>query len=634
MISFIEIQKKGIYSFFKNKDHFKKEGRPNKSLYNILEGEKIEDEESFVQALNKLALQHHNSSSICQQDLFIFLFHGSNSHIKNINNSIYKRCPNFLILRTSSDNLEEIFFVPNTISNINKFNEYIQQYTINLLQNKELKKHIEKFITANSQIPIYSSKNHLKTISVSFKKVNFNNLKTKEEIKKELTLDHNVKSHDKTLLIKSKNVKLNFNSFNENIDSRQFFYDSSIWFRFHPESLQKYPKGYDESSYLKKLEQEFNINKKWLLLPSSEEYKKFQQRLCEASYVESRLIRHNTYITPFKFHSETACFDRSLTLKEMISTMIDDSDEWHWNILIIDDHAEQCLFDNIMSKEYTKKSRIIECLELKQIKLNHYKLNLSQKKEINLHIKTLDQLPDYSDPKIKAIIDNADIILFDYLFRTINHSGNKTYERSNEIIKSLYEMKGRKTNGMKHWIIPISAYNFAFLDMLKLKHISFYNENIILSDGSDPICQPHLFTMKFFEFILLQLKEFASYKNNKNVFKDNLKTLTNTTTKDELTEKAKKLYPVLFRQVQQFKQLVNDKNKNQSGFTNSLLENFFPKKSINNFYSDKEIELLNRFLYIIAYEISSAGWILDDIYQNAEDGGLKVTYEKLLNIIR
>ncbi len=304
-----------------------------------------------------------------------------------------------------------------------------------------------------------------------------------DERKNIIKFDHFIKSN-----IEIDGKKLFF-------DRRRLFFDSSIWFR------------YAESTHQEKyLIAESTILSNFYDLTSALEFREFQIRLFENSWLDPKyqIDNHGSHVTPFLFHSETEMDENTSDKINFIKKSLNDLkiEEWSWNILIADDKARPnngsfCKLEAIKTVlcKLPYKNLDVTCeFDANNIKL---KFITGEVLNFNFHVQN-----SFEDAKKSIINDYTnDVILLDYLF--IERADDEKCNYGDSIIDELSNRKGNK----KRWILPISAYNFAFLESINSKGLPFYDENYVLSTGGDPICTPHLFRSKFFEMLHLQLSE-------------------------------------------------------------------------------------------------------------------------------
>ncbi len=385
---------------------------------------------------------------------------------------------------------------------------------------------------------------------------------------------------------------------NNSLDRRRFFFDSCIWFR----SSEKGKNTTDEE---------------YIQLDSSKDYRKHIISLFENSKIETNKNFHNKFITPFKFHSETLCFEEYEKNKEELAKYCTDK-SWKWKVLIFDDKADSALGNN---SNLTKKNRIIELLgltESNEVK-NHYKFNLTKDQFIHLEIDVLTEIPENLYTKK---IYTSDIVLLDYLFEVKSDAGNNDYMYIDKSLNDFLAPADNKRNNHhisgKYWFLPISAYNQAFLDKLNLRNINYYGENYIISLGADPICTPNLFRARFTKLLLLQFKELLRKEKPLNELLLEVINKLNPNSQSELEQ----LFYDIAALIGVF--LKISKEQNQTPFTKSALKNMY-------FDSDVlTIKKVQEFIYLIIFGGIMDFPILTRIYEKISNEDLKKKFGQML----
>lgn len=329
------------------------------------------------------------------------------------------------------------------------------------------------------------------------------------------------------------------------------FLDSSIWHRYVP--LMPYenmnPEGND--GFINRFEEvlediKFYYEYGFYYSAVSYEFLEFQTRLLLNSYVAYiGKGAHSKAIYPFMFHSETEMKNKTRhIIKE--NRLID---EVEWNLLLVDDYAEESLTDIDNEYQRTKnKKDILEELIGRMIKEkeqddvefdNIFKISLPSETTKKSNSKSNDIISN----TLEALKERMyDVILLDYLLEEKKSSdysgkyGNRYYgdellekfirfeenPEKNDIRYIKGAMKNRGPMG-RFWIFPISAFSDAMLNSIRERGISHFSDVWHLSSGADPINTPNLFVYKFFTF-LKEMKAEALFDEAemKNFFKNNM----------------------------------------------------------------------------------------------------------------
>jgi len=416
---------------------------------------------------------------------------------------------------------------------------------------------------------------------------------------------------------------------NNYYDMRRYFYDSSIWFRYM----------YDVNGILqtKKIKIYSDKYKDYLNLLNSKTSKFFHIRMFENSFVLGGESSHGQHIIPFKFHSETLMENGAEMELERIKSILKDTSlkSWEWDIKLLDDYAESSLKGSDSEMKFTTGIYKDEIMSKGNIIRHTLGLDTDgslqlENVKILLKIKCQQEFPDLENDKDWYRGFTDDILLIDYLFT--QHTNDGTYRFGDEVVK--YLVKGNNKNNLppyrsalgKKWIFPVSAFNFVFADSLSSQGIDYYNTNMILSQGGDPITTPNLFRYRFFKFLRLQLEELSS--KNKLTLSKIIREITN---QPDLVNIKKYI-------VDSFPEIVKVISKHKD-----LAENFktssFAKSAIKNFYFDEEdkdsIISIQNFLFRLGFGDSQDLPRMAEIWEDLRVGSeLKNEIGKLLHKYR
>jgi hypothetical protein len=198
-------------------------------------------------------------------------------------------------------------------------------------------------------------------------------------------------------------------------------------------------------------------------------------RLCNQNYLNGG---HSSQVIPFIFQSRSMALDKFKKL-DMIKSH---SDALTINVLLVDDFADTALEPFKANEEFKNKTKKEILEELWERKCTQNAIKLS------LNIKSI------SEPNIALMGEFIpDIILLDYNF----HNDKNGIDFFTELIENA-KYKGPFE---KYWIFPISSFNNAFLDELRLAGHAFSSDVYKLSRGADLVNTPEAFYYEFCKMV-------------------------------------------------------------------------------------------------------------------------------------
>ncbi|RMG27108.1 MAG: hypothetical protein D6730_07875 [Bacteroidetes bacterium] len=301
------------------------------------------------------------------------------------------------------------------------------------------------------------------------------------------------------------------------IDPRYRFWDSSIWHWYVPVlPVDTFVQRLEEA--LEDIGLQRNLYNKIV----SKEYLEFQCRKLKNSYFIDLVSGHAKKVTPYRFHAES-------NMKRKANKLIKALRGYTWGCIIIDDYFKKPLREDLdgpkpkpgkTGSEPHAESKIPLIEKL----LNRRKTPAGKKgKDI---IKVLSR--QWEDKK-RAYITNgmeqmqhfpaADIILLDYFFGMGEAQKEEQYGhyllrrmlKDQEARKKQTEEESENTPAElsiaeakpfdKHWIFPISVFDYAFNSHLIAMGINRIGRYMEIADGADPVNTPQLFRYLFYSFL-------------------------------------------------------------------------------------------------------------------------------------
>jgi len=291
------------------------------------------------------------------------------------------------------------------------------------------------------------------------------------------------------------------------LDRRVKFLDSSIWHRY-----VAYEGAFD-GNFKKVLHQvieyyDLRLYQSLAGLATLE----FECRMLQNAFIAQYGTRgHHEVITPFEFHSETAMERKAEKFmaffeEERNGTRLADL---YWNVLLVDDHADQNISTEERNAEITKRDLIQRWIT----DFDRTGADPEQpKKRLNVTIEKYTKGDsDIINQATKLLEDNTfDLILLDYLLGDSDlQQGLKAYGHEFLLELATHREQSRFRRGPfgRYWIFPISSFPFAFTDKLKQLNMDGSSERWYIASGGDPITTPALFRLNFYRLLLRQISE-------------------------------------------------------------------------------------------------------------------------------
>lgn len=277
---------------------------------------------------------------------------------------------------------------------------------------------------------------------------------------------------------------------------RIFQLDHSIWTYYIP--LQE---GFEEK--LKNVIEEIkeNYSNSLYSLSVTHEYFETFTRLCKQNYLKGG---HSSQVIPFLFSSKTLAIKKFNELEKNKHKQTPTT-AYTLNVLLVDDFGNKPLAEIKKSGSGSGTTSKSKLDLIKRLWDRYYGSG-----PVTLNINCLD-VPEVKN--LNDILENGcpfvpDIILLDYNF---SNDANTAQKNGIDFFKDLVENNSLPKGPFnKYWIIPISAFNNAFIDELKLAGHSFTSEIYSLSRGADLVSTPASFfyslTKMVFEIIDRALK--------------------------------------------------------------------------------------------------------------------------------
>lgn len=281
--------------------------------------------------------------------------------------------------------------------------------------------------------------------------------------------------------------------YNFGLDHRLKFLDSSIWHRY-----LAYDDTFDER-FIKLLTEivEYSDNGLFKSLASLATLE-FQCRMLQHSYIHKFGDHgHHEDVTPFKFHSETIAAEK---VKKFIDFFENEGQgrnliDLKWNILLIDDYADQNISSIDKNTEIPKKVDLVKKI-LDQCKIK-YKID---------HTAGAFGLIQQGIDKLQNEKCTFDLVLLDYLLgNSAPGSNEKSY--GYEFLLELATGNNQCARGAlgRFWIMLTSSFPFAFSDKLRQLNIDGSTYRWHIANGGDPITTPEFYKLSILRILLRQI---------------------------------------------------------------------------------------------------------------------------------
>lgn len=306
------------------------------------------------------------------------------------------------------------------------------------------------------------------------------------------------------------------------LDPRYRFLDSCIWLRYVSQETNE--QGEDLDTQLQRVVGDITtqLQARTYETNVAKEYIEYHYRLFKNSYLKRFESGHAHAVTPFQFHSETYMQHKA---DELFKDF--DAAEIEWNLLLVDDFAEQGLtigkVDAKESTQNTKKTIIGQLLNDKDKTIFYLESETSVAKAVD----GLVGANEANEANEAKPAKHYDAILLDYLFSQEGGAARYGTDLLKELTKAENaDIKRAQSFDYKFWIYPVSVFSDAFHSSLREKGMQHNEKEWVLGRGADPINTPQLFRYDFFDFIHVQLKG-VLYKTE-----DIIELLVNTPIKD------------------------------------------------------------------------------------------------------
>jgi len=356
------------------------------------------------------------------------------------------------------------------------------------------------------------------------------------------------------------------------------------------------------------------------------EFIELNYRLLKNSYLEAN-GGHANAVVPFVFHSEYEMKKKARKILDEINKIIkiqdktDNKIKLQWNVLLLDDYANNKLGTVGKTKKNTKKDvfdhvtgNFFENYN-KKSELN-YKLSFIGDKDSDDNIQTVESISAALERIVEVKKEEKDkkdenktqydIILLDYLLGRPNPKKLKR-EYGHEFLEQLKDKINKRDVEKEEkiiinkgplgrfWIFPISSFNNAMLSKLREKGIEKINDDWYIMEGADMVNTPNLFIYNFYKLIQLQLKQ--AFATKKDIVKFiMLNRQVNKKDFSKIREFARKLYGQYMHKFGVREALKQDA-VNGSAFAKSVLKHIKEKGlSDVQFY-----ENVRKLIYLIGY---------------------------------
>ncbi len=316
------------------------------------------------------------------------------------------------------------------------------------------------------------------------------------------------------------------------LDSRFRFLDSNIWHRY----VSIYPINSFAERLKDTVAEMIEYHKQGLYKSVvSLEFLEFQCRSLLNSYYIDRQDGHAGDVTPFRFHSESRM--KRWIREERFKTTFEGI---QWRALLIDDYVNSPLRKSpkenikkeangkmLKKEKFTKGALIEKIANMGMDTPNKNKFITIYGPDGKKHKKSHKGLvggkvlteavisicgEEGEEPKMVY-----DIILLDYFLG--KKDGEKHYGptflkyilEEEEIPQEVQEEIGSKTLKEcadplgKFWIFPISVFPYAFKSHVTARGDENLTKYWFMSDGENPICCPHLFRLRLYKLLEMQI---------------------------------------------------------------------------------------------------------------------------------
>jgi len=380
------------------------------------------------------------------------------------------------------------------------------------------------------------------------------------------------------------------------LDSRYRFWDHSIWHRY----VSIYPIDRFEKTLIDTLNDIITYQKNNLYnVYICNEHLEFQVRKAANSYFPNLQDGHHQKVTPYRFHSESVMKQKADKIAQSLTFGEHNDQNFQWGCIIIDDYFRKPL--RVMAdKEVNGNQSAPNKTEIIKELLNRDKREFI----VLLNEKDEDKGGNYvslAEHWLKKY-PYTDVVLLDYLLG--RNEPNPEEQYGHKLIAKIMDPQGDLLDQKphdKHWIFPISVFDYSFQSHLRSMGYDQLAKYIEVSYGADPVNTPELFRYEFFSFIKTQFNEL--FVDVEGLIKELVPPfeLTGTNSQDDYRSFLSEKFVLLSEKFASFNS-YRRKSESSGGTNNkgSLLA-----KSLYHFFSGKQaiagiIHHLQQLTYLIA----------------------------------
>lgn len=317
------------------------------------------------------------------------------------------------------------------------------------------------------------------------------------------------------------------------IDRRVSYLDSSIWLRYISDEKSFETAKQDIEEYYKLgLYKTANAN----------ECLEFYARLVKTSFLRplNKTSSHDSYLSPFLFHSESTMKTKSVDLCEVFFK--GKYEDLKWRVLLVDDHSTNKQTKENVGDE-NKFSTISKCRIIRNALKDNFSFSCYSQEQCKSHCDLsslncaeeicsgeddkksrkieieLDCCDKVDDALIKMSCRRYDIIFLDYLLGWNNEKTERkySYELLSKIKDNESDEPSNKIKGPfnQFWFFFISAFPNAVLERLSEQGMQFNTDYWHLARGACPTTTPELFKFNLLSFMKRQIEVMSKLPNVK-----------------------------------------------------------------------------------------------------------------------
>lgn len=344
--------------------------------------------------------------------------------------------------------------------------------------------------------------------------------------------DENRFQHVKPIIIRF-NKSLSILKDTQKIDRRISYLDSSIWLRYISDEKSFETAKQDIEEYYKLgLYKTANAN----------ECLEFYARLVKTSFLRplNKTSSHDSYLSPFLFHSESTMKTKSVDLCEVFFK--GKYEDLKWRVLLVDDHSTNKQTKENVGDE-NKFSTISKCRIIRNALKDNFSFSCYSQEQCKSHCDLsslncaeeicsgeddkksrkieieLDCCDKVDDALIKMSCRRYDIIFLDYLLGWNNEKTERkySYELLSKIKDNESDEPSNKIKGPfnQFWFFFISAFPNAVLERLSEQGMQFNTDYWHLARGACPTTTPELFKFNLLSFMKRQIEVMSKLPNVK-----------------------------------------------------------------------------------------------------------------------